>query len=88
MSIDVLEGAYAAALRKLASALGLAYQEVANFCGDIGDGAFGAQRLKEFFKAPEVIGILDQIVTISEQYRSATQGPSASSRDQVRSDIA
>lgn len=78
LSIEDLSRNYTVALSKLASALGVEYDELFNFCGSIADGAFGARRLKEFFRNPEISEMLDQIVAISEQYRHTTLEVSAS----------
>lgn len=67
--MDVLQREYQDALEKLAGMLNLRYSEVANFFGGIEDGAFGARRLKEFFKGSQISDILDLIVRISEEYR-------------------
>ncbi len=74
MCQDMLKKSYDVALEKLAEMLNLQYQEIANFCGEIQDGAFSARRLKEFFKGPEVAEQLDYIVKISEEYRYRSSG--------------
>ncbi|HHX28637.1 MAG: hypothetical protein ACOX5Q_09840 [Bacillota bacterium] len=72
MPAERLQEDYAATISKLASTLGLEYEELVDFCGSIEDGGFVARRLKEFFKAPEITEILDRIAQISEQYRKET----------------
>ena len=77
MDMRILEKEYRDALEKLAGMLSLDYGEIADFCGDVGDGAFTARRLKEFFKAPPVAETLDSIVRISDQYRCLAGGDQA-----------
>ena len=69
MGEDRLKQSYDEALVRLAGMLSLQYGEVHNFCGDVGEGAWGARRLKEFFRVPEVVEQLDSIVRICEEYR-------------------
>lgn len=69
MCRDNLKKDYEDALGKLADMLSLDYGEIHNFCGDVEDAAFGARRLKEFFKGPDVVQALDSIVRISDEYR-------------------
>lgn len=69
MPQDILRRSYEETLSELASVLGLDYEEISGFCGGIEDGCPGAQRLKEFFRSPEVTDLLDRLVELSEQYR-------------------
>lgn len=69
MCREILRKDYQDALKRLAGMLSLQYGEIHNFCGDVEDAAFGARRLKEFFRVPEVVETLDNIVRISEEYR-------------------
>ena len=66
---ETLRKNYGDALKKLAEMLSLQYEEVLNFCGQVQDGAYGARRLKEFFRGPDVVEQLDSIVRISEEYQ-------------------
>lgn len=75
MSLEALEKDYVIALENLASALGLKYEEIAGFCGGVADGGFGARRLKEFFRTPEVSEMLDKIACISEEYHNELLQP-------------
>jgi hypothetical protein len=77
MDMQILEKEYREALEKLAGMLSLNYGEIANFCGDVEDGAFTARRLKEFFKTPLVAETLDSIVRISDEYRCLSGGEQA-----------
>lgn len=70
MHVEEIKQNYDAALGKLAETLSLEFGEVHNFVGDVSDGAWGARRLKELFKGPEVHEQLDSIVRISEEYQS------------------
>ncbi|MGE5578447.1 MAG: hypothetical protein ACM3WU_00255 [Bacillota bacterium] len=69
MQLDSLRQSYDKALSRLASILGLEYGEIQRFIGDLADAAWGAQRMKELFKAPDVQEQLDSILKISEEYR-------------------
>jgi len=69
LSLGLLRRDYEATLNELASAVGLDYEELARFCGDIENGSYGALKLKEFFKAPEIIDMLDRLAELSDQYR-------------------
>jgi hypothetical protein len=72
VSAELLHRDYTMTISKLASTLGLEYEELAGFCGSIEDGHFSARRLKEFFKAPEIAEMLDLLAEISERYRNET----------------
>ena len=72
--IDDIKQNYDAALERLAVTLSLEFGEVHNFVGDVSDGAWGARRLKELFKGPDVHEQLDSIVKISEEYRVLVSG--------------
>jgi hypothetical protein len=74
MNLEILEKGYRDALERLAGMLGVGYTELASFCGEVEDGAFGARRLKEFFKTPPVSETLDSIVRISDEYRHLSGG--------------
>lgn len=69
MHQETLKKNYDDALERLAEMLSLQYGEVLNFCGQVQDGAYGARRLKEFFRGPDVVEQLDSIVRISDEYR-------------------
>ncbi len=71
MSAERLHRDYEMTINKLASTLGLEYEELVGFCS-IEDGDFCARRLKEFFKAPEIAEMLDLLAQISERYRNET----------------
>lgn len=69
MTEEEMKRIYNAALEQLAEAMNLKPAEVSRFCGDIEKGDWGARRLKEFFKNPNVVGILDRVIELSENYR-------------------
>lgn len=68
VQLESLRQSYDKAISRLASILGLEYQEVQGFIGDLGD-AWGARRMKELFRDPDVQEQLDAIIKISEEYR-------------------
>lgn len=68
MQLDSLRQSYDKALSRLASLLDLEYHQIQGFVGDLGD-AWGARRMKELFKDPDVQEQLDAILRISEEYR-------------------